>query len=124
MDAFEIAEERKIRIAANRRKVLDAAEKYQYKKIYTDADMASVKVHIGGGNIYINGNGRDGRQTVFIAPNDAELPTVPVSVIFDAGEGSYICSCDYSNNVEQELKSGRYIVVDGGGLLVIKRIGE
>lgn len=119
-----MAEFKRIKMAADRRKVLDAAKQYNYKKIYTDADMASVKVCIGGGAVYINGNGRDGRQTVFLAPDDAELPTVPVSVIFDAGEGSYICSCDYSNNIEQELQPGRYIVVDGGGLLVIKRIGK
>lgn len=122
MDAFEMAKEARMRMIADRRKVFDAAKKCSYKKIYTDADMATVKVRIGSGAIYINGNGSDGLQTVFIAPDDAEMPTVPVSVMFDAVEGSYICASDCSDEIEQELQPGRYIVVAGGGVLVMKRI--
>lgn len=86
MDDYEIAEIMRAKMLNNKNKVIEAAKKYGYKKIHTDAEMASVKVYIGGGSVYINGNGRDGRQTVFVAPNDADLLlcclTLRMEVIF------------------------------------------
>lgn len=107
----------------NRGKISQAAREGNFKKIYTSADMDSVKVYYpGGGAVYLSGNGSDGRQTVFIAPDDVDLPTLPIDVMFDAPEGSYICLEDCGNDKAEGLPAGRYIAFNGGGLVLLQRV--
>lgn len=105
-----------------RGEIAQAAREGNFRKVSTSADMASVKVFLGGGAVYLNGNGSDGRQTVFIAPDGVELPTLPIDVIFDAPEGSYICLEDCGNEKAEGLPAGRYIAFNGGGLVLLQRL--